>query len=78
MASMARMTARPSPQARPRPWSSSNPRDLASIAHAMVAPQEIVSIPYLLASAAARASSFRSPTPHIVPKNVSVSYSGPP
>jgi hypothetical protein len=48
------------------------------MAQAMVAPQEMVSIPYMLASAEARARSLRSPTPHMVPKKVSVSYSGPP
>ena len=44
----------------------------------MVAPAEIVSIPYMFASAEALESSLRSPTPHMVPKKVRVSYSGPP
>src|SRR3972149_6000737 len=78
MASMARSTDWPSPKTRPSPPSSRSPLAFASIAHAMVPPQEIVSIPYMLASAEALARSFRSPAPHIEPNSASVSYSGPP
>src|SRR6266508_2690268 len=49
MASIARRTDCPSPKARPRPLSSSRPLDFASIAHAMVAPAEIVDLDRALA-----------------------------